>query len=257
MKLRRLALLLTAAGMTACSSLPPEQEPTNPTQPLTRQQGSALYVEKGVHYMETGQYEIALQDMKRGVELDEDNSEAYDALGVLYQRLGDNAEANSHFRKSITLKPDNYGARNNYGRFLCATGHPDDAFEQFAVVTNTRLYSQPWIPLTNAGVCARSVGKNTEAEGYLRRALEAEPGFPPALLEMARVSRDVGQNLAARGFLQRYFDGSGQTPESLMLGIEIEMALNNSPAAAVYWQTMQTRFPDSTEIMQARQKLGK
>jgi Tfp pilus assembly protein PilF len=72
---------------------------------------------------------------------------------------------------------------------------------------------------------------------------------------MARVSRETGQAMAARGFVQRYLGGTGPTPEALMLGIEIEMGLGNSQAAADYLQTMRNKFPDSPEVMQARQKL--
>lgn len=256
MRVGRLAVLLIGALAAGCSSLPPEEEPPRAREPLSPEQGSQIYTEKGVHYMEAGQYEIALHDMKKAVELDDDNSEAYNALGVLYQQLGDRAEADSHFRKAISLKPDNFGAHNNYGRFLCATGRPAEAFEQFSQVIDTRLYAQPWIPLTNAGVCARSVGQLPQAEAYLRKALEADPRFPPALLEMARVSRETGQAMAARGFLQRYLGVNGPTPAALLLGIEIEMSLGNSPAAADYMQTLRNKFPDAAELMQARQRLA-
>jgi len=135
------------------------------------------------------------------------------------------------------------------------TGQSKEAFEQFAQVIGTKLYGQPWIPLTNAGVCARAIGKRDLAEKYLRKALEAEPNFPPALLEMARLSRETGRALAARGFLQRYLAGVGPTPEALLLGVEIEMSLGNSPAAADYMNTLQTKFPNATEVMQARRKV--
>lgn len=251
----RRAILSAAVLCTACSSLPPEDEPPRIREPLSDEQASGIYVEKGVHYMEAGQYEIALQDLNKAVELDGDNSEAHNALGVLYQRIDDPSQADQHFRKALSLKPDNFGARNNYGRFLCMTGQSKDAFEQFAQVIGTKLYGQPWIPLTNAGVCARSIGKPDLAEKYLRKALEAEPNFPPALLEMARLSRETGQALAARGFLQRYLSGVGPTPEALLLGVEIEMSLGNSPAAADYMNTLQTKFPNATEVMQARRKV--
>ena len=251
----RRVLLSAAVLCAACSSLPPEEETPRTREPLSDEQASGIYVEKGVHYMEAGQYEIALQDLNKAVELDGDNSEAHNALGVLYQRIDDRSQADQHFRKALSLKPDNYGARNNYGRFLCMAGQPNEAFEQFAQVIRTKLYGQPWIPLTNAGVCARSIGKRDLAESYLRKALESEPNFPPALLEMARLSRETGQTLAARGFLQRYLAGVAPTPEALLLGVEIEVSLGNNSAAADYLNTLRTKFPDATEVIQARRKL--
>ena len=246
-----LAVLLPSL-LAACSSLPPAEENPRTTEPLSPAQASQIYTEKGVHYMEASQYEIALDDLQKAVELDDDNSEAYNALAVLYQRIDRPAEADSQFRKALRVKPDNYGARNNYGRFLCSQNRPDEAFEQFAQVIGTKLYAQPWIPLTNAGVCALLLGKRAEAERYLRRALEREPRFPPALLEMAKLSRASGQAMAARGFLERYLSAAGPTPEALLLGMEIEMSLGNTQAAAGYRQTLRSQFPDSTEVMRAR-----
>ena len=255
MKSAGLAAVLLGALNTACSSLPQEEGRPRAQRPLTDEQASSIYVDKGVNYMDSGQYEVALQDMQKAIELNDENSEAHNAIAVLYQRIDDRSQADSHFRKALSLKPDNFGARNNYGRFLCLNERPQEAFEQFNQVIDTKLYGQPWIPLTNAGVCARSIGQLPQAENYLRKALVANPNFPPALLEMARVSRETGQAMAARGFVQRYLGGTGPTPEALMLGIEIEMGLGNTQAAADYLQTMRNEFPDSPEVMQARQKL--
>lgn len=249
------AVLAMAMLGAACSSLPREEENTRVAEPLSAEQASRIFVEKGVHYLDAGQYEIALNDLLKAIELDDDNSEAYNALGVLYQRIDKPSQADSHFRKAISLKEDNYGARNNYGRFLCGSGHPVEAFEQFKSVYGTKLYGQPWIPLTNAGICAHSVGQMVEAERFLRLALEANPRFPPALLELARLSRDTGQAMAARGFLQRYIGATGTTPEALLLGIEIEMGLGNTQNALEYLNTLRNQFPDATEMMQARQRL--
>lgn len=259
MKPARIAALLVSAMAAGCTWLAEEETqdsaPAAMREPLSPEQASQIYVEKGVRYMDDGLYDIALKDMQKAVELDDDNSEAHNALGVLYQRIDNPSQADSHFRKAISLKTDNYAARNNYGRFLCATGQAEDAFEQFRQVYGTKLYGQPWIPLTNAGICARSIGQKVEAERYLRQALETNPRFPPALLEMARVSHETAQPLAARGFLQRYFAATSPGPEALLLGIDIELGLGNRAAAADYLNTLSNRFPDSTALMQARQKL--
>lgn len=225
-----------AAVLAACSSSPATEEDNQPrpNDPLSELSASQIYIQKGVHYMEEGQYEVALKDLTRAVELDGDNPDAYNALGVLYHKLGDAGRADASFRRSVALKPDNFAARNNYGRFLCSQGRTAEAFEQFQQVIGNKLYSQPWIPLTNAGVCAHTAGKKTDAEAYLRQALDIEPNFPPALLEMARLNRESGQYMTARAFLERYFSVAGPSPESLQLGIDIENALGNPQGASEY-----------------------
>lgn len=236
--------LAIAALAAACSWSSPENEPSpRPNDPMSELSASQVFIQKGVRYMDQGHYDIALKDLQRAAELDSSNSEVYNALGVLYQRIDDVGNADASFRKALSLQSDNYAARNNYGRFLCSQGKYSEAFSQFQTVIGTKLYTQSWIPLTNAGVCARSAGRRGEAESYYRKALEAEPNFPPALLEMARLSRETGQTMSARGFLQRYFAVAGPSPESLALGIEVETALGNSQAAGEYAEILRKQFP--------------
>lgn len=238
--------------LSACTSSPKISPPRNG--PFAALSASQIYVEKGVKYMESGHYDVALDDLKRAVDLDGSNSEAYNALGVLYQRLEDYPNAESSFRKALSVQPDNFGARNNYGRFLCARNRQAEAFEEFNKVIGNKLYNQPWIPLTNAGVCAHGAGQRDPAEDYLRRALEADPNFAPALLEMAKLSEETRQHLSARAFLQRYFGAAAPTAGSLWLGIEIETALGNTQGAQEYAESLMSRFPDSKEAAQARHR---
>ncbi len=254
MTIRRWAALGFGAMLGACTSSS-EVKPL-PEGPLNALGASQIYVEKGVKYMNAGSYDIALQDMKRAIELDDQNSEAYNAIGVLYQHIDDYANAESSFRKSLSANPENYGANNNYGRFLCGRGRYAEAFEQFRKIIGNKLYNQPWVALTNAGLCARGAGKRGEAEGYLRQALEVAPDFPPALLEMARLSRESGQLMSARAFLERYFSAAGPNPESLLLGIDIETSLGNPDTAQEYARILRTQFAGAKENSRARQRLG-
>lgn len=229
------AITCTISG---CSLLPTVQQyekadPAN-NPPMSAMSASEVFVAKGVRYMEAGQYEVALHDLEKAVELDDDNSEAYNALGVLYQQLDNPKKADGSFKRSLSLKEDNYAAINNYGKFLCSVGRFPEAFAQFKKVIGTKLYTQPWIPLTNAAVCDRMAGRLQEAEVFLSQALETAPTFPPALLEMVRLNRERGKNKMAHEYLQRYFAVSPPNRESLRLGIEIETALGNSTLAESY-----------------------
>lgn len=254
MRVRIPLVLGMAAAVVACSSYSPPEEYTRRNDPYAELSDSQVFIEKGIRYMDSGLYDVALKDLEKAVELDDENSEAYNALGVLYQRIENVPKADASFRKALALKPDNYAARNNYGRFLCSEGKYAEAATQFQTVIGTKLYNQPWIALTNFGLCAQSAGKKGEAELYLRQALEAEPNFPPALLGMAKLMRETGQNLSARAFLQRYFGAAAPTAESLALGIEIETALRNPQAAEEYARTLQRQFPNSREASQARHR---
>jgi type IV pilus assembly protein PilF len=237
-------LLIAVLGLAGCSpSLKKDADETSV---------SDIYVQKGVQYMEHGQLEVALQDLQHAIELDSRNSEAHNAIAVLYERLNRPGEAETHFKRALDLNPNNASALNNYGRSLCARRQYDQAMAHYQKAIDSPLYPQPWVALTNAGLCAKSSGKKAETEEYLRKALEKNPTFPPALLEMAKLSFENGQFMSARAFLQRYEAVAAPTAEALWIGVQTEQALGNSQAVGDYINTLRSRFPDSREALQAR-----
>lgn len=241
------AALAAVLLLAACSSAP-KKEPDKPDP-------AEIYVHKGVQYMESGQLEFALQDLRHAIELDDKNVEAQNSIAVLYERLNRPVEAEKHYQRAISLDGDNASTLNNYGRFLCGQGQYDKAMGYFEQVIGTKLYAFPWVALTNAGLCARASGKKEAGEEYLRKALEANPTFGPALLEMAKLSLDSRQYMSARAFLQRYEAGNQLAAEALWVGVQTENALGNAEAASEYLNALRSRFPDSREAMQARRLL--
>lgn len=250
MKFRVLIGPIVCVALAACGAS--KTHNTRPNDPYGSLSQSDIYVRKGIQYMEAGNYEVALQDLTRAAELDGRNSEAYNALAVLYQRLDQPADAEREFKKALSANSENFGVRNNYGRFLCGQGRYAEAMSQFREVIGSKLYNSPWIALTNAGICARSAGQKGEAEQYLRQALEYDPRFAPALIEMAELSRETGQGMSARAFLERYHAVAEPDPRSLWIGVETEAGLGNFHAARDYAKTLRSKFPNTKEAVQAK-----
>lgn len=253
MSIRDLFVFALSGTLAACStSLKPQSRDNDMYAELSP---SEVYVRKGIEYMEQGNLQVALHDLRHAVELDHRNSEAYNALGVLQERLEHYGEAEASFDRAVSLAPDSFGAQNNYGRFLCNRGKYAEGLGHFQRIIDSKLYNTPWIPLTNAGICARGAGNRAGAEQYFRKALELDPGFAPALLEMARLSFASGQHMSARAFVQRFHQVAAPSPDSLWLAIENEMAMGNVDAARDYANTLRNSFPDSKEAVQARHRL--
>lgn len=245
MKAHRAVVFPLALAVAGCSGWGGKVE--------NREQASTLYVNKGVGYMEEGRYEQARADLERALELDSRNSEAHNAMAVLAERLEKPDAARGHYRRAVELDNRNYGALNNYSSFLCRHGETEEAVALLDRVLQSHLYTQPWLALTNKGMCYKSAGKPEEAERSLREALDSQPEFAPALLELARLNFEGKHYLSCRAFLQRYAAASPQTAETLWLAARTEQALGNSAGLRHYQSQLLERFPDSAEAAEARQ----
>jgi len=201
----------------------------------------------GVEYMRQKEYEKALDKLERARELDPGYYQSYSMLGVLYQRLGQNRQAEDSFKKALSLNGTDSPTLNNYGQFQCENGRFSEAMVTFKRAAGNPLYETPEIPLTNAGLCALRNNDESGAEQYLRQALVKNPKFGQALLPMIQMTYDSGNYLSARGYLQRYLEVGKHTSRTLWLGIQIEKQMGDENAVSSYALQLRNNFPDSRE----------
>ena len=76
---------------------------------------AAAYNRRGVAYFNNGDYDHALADLSKRIELDSKNPEAYNNRGIVYDHKGDYTPALLDFNKAIALDPKYFGAYFNRG----------------------------------------------------------------------------------------------------------------------------------------------
>lgn len=204
-----------------------------------------LNLQLGVGYMQQGNYQVALEKLKKSLEYNDRFAETHNALGVLYEETGENALAEEHYQRAVALDDHYTLAKMNYGRFLCAHGKPAEGESLFLAVASDPSDKSSGAAYTSAGSCAKQANDLGKAEEYFRKALEQNPNDVVGLYEMTQLSHQQAKDLQARAFLQRYHDLAGYSPASLLLGIEIEDALGGGSLRQEYERLLLTRFGDS------------
>lgn len=210
-------------------------------------------VRLGAAYMEEGNFEVALNRLERARRADPQYPATYHVLGLLYQRLGQFDEAESNYRRGLSLAPNDWNILNSYGQFLCSRDRPAEAEETFLKARGNPLNERPEIALTNAGTCALANDNPDRAEEFFREALSVNPNIPTALLQMSNIQYNKGEYLNARGYLQRYSSAASHTPRSLWLGIRIENELGDRDAVSSYALLLNASYPDSNEARLLRE----
>ena len=218
-----------------------------------RDSPAKIYVEMGIAYMRDGQDAVALKKLKKAIEVDSENAEAYNVIAILYERLGEVGLAEENYNRAAKLAPRDPYIRNARGSFFCKRDRYDDAEKEFQLALANPLYPTPWVALSNAGLCAERAGKKDLAETYYRKALSANQRYAPALFQMAQLSFDTHKDMSARAYLERFHSEAPASAASLWLGVRIEQRLGDRNKAVEYKRRLLKEFPDAPEIQALNQ----
>ena len=238
-----MAMLLGACSTGARNSRP--APPSNPENPKTK--AATLYTDLGQKYMAQGKLEVALENLNKALAADSNHADAHTVIALLFERIGDNTQAEQHYRRAAELMPKSGNENNNYGAFLCKLGRYDDASVYFVRAIADPFYKTPAVALTNSGTCAIKGGKLDVAESDLRAALDREPNNSEALFQMATVLYLKNDFFRARAFIQRYEAVGQQSADALLLGRNIELRLGNGKGSQDYTRRLREKFPESPQ----------
>ena len=212
-----------------------------------------------IEYMREGMYQASMEKFKKALKQNPNLQVAHASLAILYERLGENELAEKHYRKAYNLNRKDPLTLNNYGQFMCRDGRLKEADKMFAAAVRDPLYRHPETVYTNAGICAHMRPDPELADTYFRKALQANPKYPPALREMVKGSFAEEKYLATRAYLTRLQDVTRLTPEYLWIGVRAEEALGDKNAVSSYALILKNQYPESDEtqaLIKWEHKLG-
>jgi type IV pilus assembly protein PilF len=215
--------------------------------PPDREEIAATNFNLGIEYMKLGEYNLALEKLLRAKEVKPDFIPAYNALGLLHQKLERMDEAEHYFRQALKLDENEPNTLNNYGQFLCNQGRDAEAEKYFLASANNPLYEKPEIPFANIGTCAYMHGQPDKASDYFKRALIINPVIPAVLIQMTEIDYNKGDYVSAHHYLERFLKYTDHTPKSLWLGICIEQELGDKNKVSGYALLLRNQYPDSDE----------
>jgi tetratricopeptide (TPR) repeat protein len=148
----------------------------NPASRESRLQLAAILAGQGNHAE-------AKSQLLRVLGLDPDHAKAHGRLAAILHKERKSDEAAEHCRQAIGSDPDCLEAHSTLGMILLENGKFDEAAAQLAEAARLA----PDIPDTNyyCGHAFYRQGQPDRAVPYYERALQIDPAFVPALLELA------------------------------------------------------------------------
>jgi type IV pilus assembly protein PilF len=215
------------------------------------QKRSAIRLQLAAGYYQQGQYDVALDEVKRAIEADPNNADAFNVRALTYVAMGELVLAEENFQRALRLTPNNPDLANNYGSFLCDNGRPADAIAYFERALAARNYASPGNALNNAGSCSMKLRKYDDAERYLTQALRYNPDLPATNANLARIYYQKHDYQRAGFFVNRL--GKVTTMDSLTadvlwLAIRVQQKLGDTDTMGPWVTQLRRRFPGSADF---------
>jgi type IV pilus assembly protein PilF len=214
------------------------------------ERAAELNLELGIEHLRKGNMQEAKDKIERALDQNPRYPRAHMIAGMLYDRLGDDNKADSHYQRAVSLASGAAGdpdIKNNYAVYLCQKNRFERGEKMALEAANDRLYKTPEVAYMNAGNCARGAGDLKRAEENFRKALSAKPRFTEALFQMADLEYHQTEYMSARAFLERYLEVGRTSPATLWLGVRIERSLGNKAQAQHYAQRLKSEYPSAAQ----------
>ena len=96
-------------------------------------QNHIFYNNRGIDYGEKGEYDLAIKDFDKAIELKPDYALAYNNRGAVYRSKGEYDQAIEDCNKAIQLKPDYAEPYSNRGSAYRNKGEIDQAIEDYDI----------------------------------------------------------------------------------------------------------------------------
>ena len=242
------SILLVIIILSACTT----ETTTTSTTKKDLQKASQINVKLGIKYLQQGDVPLAKQKLLLA-EQQASSAEVYRAFAYYYEKTGSMQQADNYYQKAINKAPADGAGHNNYGVFLCRQKHYQQAEQQFLAAIHNPHYINTANAYENAGLCALLIPNNTKAIAYFQEALQQNPNMPTSLQQLVHLSYVQQQYQQANLYLQRYINVGQVSANTLWLGVQIALKLNDKTAMQTYGTLLKKRFPGSAQFAQYQQ----
>jgi len=195
--------VVSLAGCTSSSAVKEEQ--------VRRLRAQAMY-EQGVKALADHQVSPALTSLKEAVQLDPNNANFHNVLGIIYLEIRQPVDAEAEFRKAVELDPGYGEAVHNLGLSFAEQGRYEDAIVQYREAISMPIYPTPEVGYYNMGRAYAQIGKPREAEEALKMAIRLEPKLGAAYYQLGVVLASTGRRQEAKENFQKARDLDPASP---------------------------------------------
>jgi type IV pilus assembly protein PilF len=236
-----------ADGSRASGANPVDNVVTTSDEPENRKRARNR-LELAANYFGEGKTTVALDELKLALLADPNYADAFNMRGLIYQRLGDIAQAESSYRRALQLNPRDADTLHNYAWMMCQQRRYDESIAMFTQASAIPLYGGQSKTYMTRGLCELASGKSAPAEASFARSYELDATNPIAGYNLANLLYLRSELTRAQFYTRRLNNGELSNAETLWLGIKVERKMNNPDVVQQLSTQLKRRYPQSKEL---------
>jgi type IV pilus assembly protein PilF len=212
------------------------------------QKRAKIRLELAVGYLDQGQTNIALDEVKLAIAADPRSADAFSLRGLIYMRLNDFGLARDSFNRGMALNPRDGNIVHNLGWLACQESRYAEAELNFDKALASPSYAGQAKTHLAKGVCLLRAGDARQAENNFLRAFELDASNPIATFNLANLLYKRNDLVRSQFYIRRLNSNDYANAESLWLATKIEKKLGNSQGVLQLTDRLRKQFPTSREF---------
>jgi len=221
-----------------------------------QQKETALsHMRMGDSLLQEGKPTQALGELLKATELDPDDPQIHNVLGVVYLEKGMMLQAAEQFQKALALDPKYIEVRNNLGIAYLRSGKIQEAIKELNLAVESPLYTTPQFAYYNLGQAYLALQDYEKARANFIESLKLSPQYSLSYYGLGLTWKAVENwELAAEAFKKTIEYAPRFAPGHFELG-EVLALLNEKSLARLAFQEVIQLVPDSEQAKKAKEKL--
>lgn len=182
--MKRFASLIVASLILSCAPTAVKKEEGKSWQ---------FYYDLGMSSYQARNYSEAIANFHRAIKINPQEPKIWNALGIAYMEVKEYEKAENSFKKALQLNPNYSEARMNLGILYMKQGRYELALQYLKAAANDEFFEKKHIAFYHLAKVYRATGNKKEYVHYLEKAVNYNPLYLEAQLELAEAYKEVGE----------------------------------------------------------------
>jgi type IV pilus assembly protein PilF len=212
------------------------------------QKRAKIRLELALGYLEQGQTNVALDEVKLAIAADPRSSDAFSLRGLIYMKLNDYGLARDSFNRGAQINPRDGNIFHNLAWLACQESRYTEAALNFDRALSSPSYVGHAKTFLAKGICLLRAGDLKQAENNFLRSFELDASNPIATFNLANLLYKRNDLVRSQFYIRRLNSNDYANAESLWLAAKIEKKMGNAQGVAQLADRLRKQFPTSREF---------